>query len=125
MNRYQAGNSASRSRGFRSILTLVCLTSSSCYGYATIERRSGATLEAQIDRSDTENLYATPEDGPQQAVSRADVLDIGHPGKVRIATGTLIVAAGASMLIYGLLHPSCSGTRTPQEDCGWDFGRLM
>jgi hypothetical protein len=113
-----------RPRGFRSAITLLCLTSSSCYGYASIERRSGATLEAQIDRSDSENLYVTLDDGQQQAVNRADVLDIGHPGKVRIASGAIIVVAGASMLIYGLLHPSCAGTRTPQEDCGFDFGKL-
>jgi hypothetical protein len=125
MNRHQAGRPTSRSRGFRPATTLLCLTSFSCYGYASIERRSGSTLEAQIDRSDSENLYVTPEDGPQQAVNRADVLDISHPGKVRIATGTTIAAVGASMLIYGLLYPSCRGTRTPQEDCGWDFGKLM
>ena len=116
----------SRPKGFRPAIALLpFLASSSCYAYASIERRSGATLEARIDRSDSENLYVTPEDGPQQAVNRADVLDIGHPGKVRIASGTMIVAAGASMLIYGLLYPSCRGARTPQEDCGWDFGKLM
>ena len=125
MNRYQVGNSTSRPRGFRSAITLLCLTSSSCYGYASIERRSGATLVAQIDRSDSENLYVTLEDGQQQAVNRADVLNISHPGKVRIASGTIIAAAGLSMLIYGLLYPSCTGTRTPQEDCGFDVGKLV
>jgi len=61
------------------------------------------------------------EDGAQQTVNRADVVDIGHPGKVAFATGMTIAVAGASMLIYGLVRPSsCSGTRTPGEDCAWD-----
>jgi hypothetical protein len=37
----------------------------------------------------------------------------------------MIAVAGASMLIYGLVYQSCSGTRTPQEDCDFDLKKLM
>lgn len=127
MDRYQVGTPASRPQGFRpAIMLLLCLASSSCYAYASLEKRSGATLEARIDGSDSEYLYVTPEDGPQQVVSRVDVLEISHPGKVRIAIGAVIAAAGAAALIYGQVHQWCAGgTRTPQEDCGFDVRPLV
>jgi hypothetical protein len=126
MERHHVGTAMFRSPGFGGVVALVCLTSSSCYGYASIERRSGPTVEARIDRSDSENLYVTLEGGAQQqTLSRADVLDISHPGKAPLATGVMIAVAGASMLVYGLVHQSCSGARTPQEDCGFDLEKLM
>jgi hypothetical protein len=80
---------------------------SSCFGYARIERRSAAALEGRIDRSDREKLFVTSGDGKEETVSRGDIVDINHPGKVRLTLGSMIAAVGAAMLISGLVRESC------------------
>jgi hypothetical protein len=83
------------------------LTLSGCFGYARIERRSATALEARIERSDSEKLFVTSGEGKEETVNRGDVVDIDHPGKVRLTLGTMIAAAGAAMLIYGLAREPC------------------
>jgi hypothetical protein len=106
----------SHSPGIRLAIAFLCLASSACYGYASIERRSAPILEALIERSDEENLFVTLSEGQEQTVNRADVVDIAHPGKVRLTTGMMIAAAGVSLLIYGLVHNPCSGGN-PGDSC--------
>jgi len=107
--------------GLSLVMALLCLTSSACYRYASIERRSVPALQARIDRSDRENLFVTTSDGQEQTVSRAEVVNISHPGKIRLTTGILIASAGVAMVLYGLLHQPCSG-RPPGDACeqSWD-----
>jgi hypothetical protein len=90
-------------------IALLCLASSACFRYARIERRSSTALEARIDRSDSERIFVTSSEGHGQTISRSDVVDIDHPGKIRLTTGTLMVVGGAAMLLSGLLHQPCSG----------------
>ena len=57
-------------------------------------------------------------------MSRTDVVEISHPGKVRLTIGSMIVAAGAAMLIYGLVRKPC--TVGPGESCEEAFvGHFM
>jgi hypothetical protein len=108
------------------VVALIGLSASSCYGYASIERRSAASLEARIDCSDGESLYVTTEDGSKQMVKRADVVEISHAGKGAFSCGILLAAAGASMVTYGLVHPWCrGGTRTVAKDCGYSIEQWM
>lgn len=122
--RYAKDFRASHSPNLRLAIALLCATSSACYGYASIERRSAPTLEARIDRSNEESLFVTPNEGQEQTVSRADVVDISHPGKVRLTTGTMIAAAGAALLIYGLVHNPCAGGN-PGDSCEEAFANLV
>ncbi len=108
MRRRGKGSRISFAPGTCLAIALLCLSSSACFRYARIERRSAPTLEARIDRSDGENLYVTSSEGQEQTVSRADVVDVDHPGKVRLTTGMLMLAGGAAMLIYGLVHQPCN-----------------
>ena len=48
-------------------------------------------------------------------MNRTDVVDIYHPGKIRLTIGSMVVAAGTAMLIYGLVRKSC--TVGPGESC--------
>jgi hypothetical protein len=107
----------------RLAIALVCVTSSACYGHASIERRSGPPLEARIDRSDEENLYVTSNEGQAEKVSRADVVDIAHPGKIRLTTGTMLAAAGVALFVYGLVHKPCAGGN-PGDSCEEAFANL-
>jgi hypothetical protein len=117
MKRYPMGLGASRRGAVRLVLVVLCLTSSSCYRYASIERRSAPALNAQIERSDSQKLYLTLEDGSEETVSRTEVVDISHPGKIRLVTGLALAAAGASLLVYtyGFFKP-CRGSR-PGDEC--------
>jgi hypothetical protein len=107
MARHAEGSRIFAAPGIRLAIALVCLTSSACFRYARIERRSSAALEARIDRSDNETIFVTTSEGQEQAISRSDVVDEDHPGKVRLTTGMLMVAGGAAMFIYGLVHQPC------------------
>jgi hypothetical protein len=109
MRRRAEGSRFFLAPGLRLAVALLCLTSSACFRYARIERRSSTTLEARIDRSDSETISVTSSEGQEQTISRSDVVDIDHPGKVRLTTGVLMVAGGAAMLLYGLVHQPCSG----------------
>jgi len=106
--RCSEGSRISAATGIRLVIALVGLTSSACFRYARIEMRSSA-VEAQINRSDSETIFVTTSEGQEQAISRSDVVEIDHPGKVRLVTGILMVAGGAAMLLYGLVHQPCSG----------------
>jgi hypothetical protein len=109
MVRCPEGSRISAATGIRLVIALVGLTSSACFRYARIEMRSSATVEARINRSDSETIFVTTSEGQDQAISRSDVVEIDHPGKVRLVTGILMVAGGATMLLYGLVHQPCSG----------------
>ena len=122
--RYAKELRISPSPNLRPALALLCAACSACYGYASIERRSGPTLEARIDRSNEETLFVTSNEGQELTVSRDDVVDIAHPGKVRLTTGTMLAAAGAALLIYGLVHDPCPGAK-PGDSCEEAFGNLM
>ena len=104
---------------------LLCLASSACFRYARIETGSSTTLEARIDRSDSETIFVTSSEGKEQTISRSEVVDIDHPGKARLTTGVLMVAGGAAMLIYGLVHrvPSASVLRHRANRPGQPPGR--
>jgi hypothetical protein len=108
MRRHEKDSRISRAPGLHLATALLCLTSSACFRNARIERQSAPTLEAQIDRSDSENLFVTSSEGQEQSISRADVVDIDHPGKIRLATGMMSTTGGAALLIYGLVHQPCT-----------------
>jgi hypothetical protein len=90
------------------MVALVALFLSACFPTALIERRSGPTIEARIERSDNEKLYLTTAEGQQYTVDRSDVVDIDHPGNVLLTTGIVIATLGALMLA-GSFAVSCSG----------------
>jgi hypothetical protein len=122
--RYTKDLRNSHSPNLRLAIALICGTCSACYGYASIERRSGPPLQARIDRSNEQSLFVTSNDGQEQIVSRDDVVAIAHPGIVRLTTGTMIAVAGVALLIYGLVHKPCPGSN-PGDECEEIFGNLL
>jgi hypothetical protein len=95
--------------GFRSIaLALAVLLFANCSSTATIERRSGDPIEARIDRSDSEKLYLTSANDEHFTVDRSDIVDIDHPGNVRIITGMACAALGTLMLVGAGTSLFCS-----------------
>ena len=109
MRRREEGSRILSAPGLALAIAFLCFSASGCFRYARIERKSSATLEAQIDRSDSEKIFITSSEGQEQTINRSDVVDIDHPGKVRLTTGMLAIAGGAAMLIYGLVHQPCGG----------------
>jgi len=76
-------------------LAIASTVALSCSNLATIERRSGPTLEARIDTSDSERLYVTDAEDARYMVDRSDIVEIQHPGRPGIATGAILLGAGA------------------------------
>lgn len=53
-----------------------------CSTTATLLHQDGHMTEARIERSDSDTLYILDDNGQETAVSRADIVDIDHPGNV-------------------------------------------
>jgi hypothetical protein len=95
--------------GFRSIaLALGLLLFSNCFSTATIQRHSGPPIEARIDRSDSEKLYLTSATGEHFTLDRSDIVDIDHPGNVRLTIGIAAAVLGTVMLVGANTSLFCS-----------------
>ena len=78
------------------ILGLVSGLGLSCSTMASIERRSGPTMEARIDGSDSVRLYVTDADDARYSIDRSDIVEIQHPGRPAMTTGAILLAAAAT-----------------------------
>jgi hypothetical protein len=90
-------------------LLLCALALCACTTTATIQRRTGPTLQATIDGSDRTALYVTTPAAERYLVQRSDVVDIAHPGKDLMVVGLGAIAAGGLLWALTLQAQNPSG----------------
>jgi hypothetical protein len=84
------------------VLGLVFLTG--CGTSATITRRSGTAIDAEIISSDEENVYVRSASGTQP-IPRREIADVDHPGNVAAVIGGVVAVYGAANIAVGA--PQC------------------
>jgi hypothetical protein len=80
------------------LLTVLC----GCSTTATISRVNGTQLDAEIQRSDRDNLVVTTNTGHKLRVPRSEVSDIDHPGNVSAVIGSVLSVYGAVNIVGGM-----------------------
>jgi hypothetical protein len=98
-----------------SILALTAVAGLSCSTVATIERRSGPTLAARIDGSDSERLYVTDSEDARYTIESTDIVEIHHPIDID-HPGTGLQIAGALLALMGVYFVANSHTSSLSEN---------
>jgi hypothetical protein len=80
------------------VLSLSALVTG-CGTTATISRVGSPAIEAQIQTSDTENLYVGH--GAGTTLARSSISDIDHPGNVAATIGAIVTGYGIANIAIG------------------------
>jgi hypothetical protein len=86
-----------------------------CSTAAKISLVTGGQVEAQIQRSDQDNLFVETETGAEVPIARSEVSDIDHPGN-----GVAVV--GGALTVYGISNiavvaSTCGQQKLPEVAC--------
>lgn len=108
-------------------LVVVSVTFSGCSTTATIHRLNGPDYESTIVDSDARTLRLGGGDGRMYEVTRAEVVDIDHPGNVIMTVGMVFLGLGTFLVAgtYGKFVEPMQGQTQGDAATGAALGLIL